>query len=59
MDEIALHKRMIDRGALSFMCLSCMAKYFEVTETLLREKAEHFRHDGCTLFCTEPDLPPQ
>ena len=38
MDEVALHKRMIDRGATRFMCLSCMAKYFNVKEELLVEK---------------------
>lgn len=56
MDEIALHKRMIDRGSSKFMCLSCMAKYFNVSEALLKEKADHFRKEGCTLFPIKSDL---
>ena len=49
-DEIALHKRIINRGAASHLCLSCLAAYFECNEDLLRSKIEHFRNIGCTLF---------
>ncbi|MEA4833295.1 MAG: hypothetical protein VB118_11870 [Oscillospiraceae bacterium] len=49
-DEIAIYKRMVDRGASEFLCVKCMAEYFGVTEELIREKIEHFRRQGCTLF---------
>jgi hypothetical protein len=49
-DEIALTKKLINRGSTSFLCLSCLAKEFQVSEDLLREKIEQFRAMGCTLF---------
>ena len=49
-DEIALHKRLINRGAESFLCLSCLAEYFRCTEDMLRDKIDHFRSIGCLLF---------
>ena len=52
-DEIAIYKRMVNRGATEFLCMTCMAKYFNVSEELVKEKIEHFRKMGCTLF--EPD----
>ena len=49
-DEIALTKKLVNRGAESFFCLSCLAKKFAVSEDLLREKINQFRQMGCTLF---------
>ncbi len=49
-DEIAIYKRMVNRGATEYLCLTCFAAYYRVTEDLLREKIEHFREMGCTLF---------
>ena len=49
-DEIALYKRMVNRGATEYLCLTCFAAYYRVTEELLHEKIEHFREMGCTLF---------
>ncbi len=49
-DEIALTKKLINRGSTSFLCLSCLAKEFGVSEELLKEKIEQFRAMGCTLF---------
>ena len=49
-DEVGLHKKMINRGATQFMCLSCLAEYFECEEELLLEKMEQFRDQGCMLF---------
>lgn len=49
-DEIALTKRLINRGATEFMCLTCLAEKFKVSEERLKEKIEQFKESGCTLF---------
>ena len=49
-DECALTKKLINHGAVEFMCLSCLAKHFDVSEEVLREKIRQFREMGCTLF---------
>ena len=49
-DEIAIYKRMVNRGATDYLCISCFAKEFRVSEDLIREKIEHFKKMGCTLF---------
>ena len=49
-DEIALTKKMINRGATRFFCLPCLAAHFDVPEENLREKIREFREMGCTLF---------
>lgn len=49
-DEIALTKKLINRGAEKFFCLTCLAKSFSVSEELLKEKIEQFKRMGCTLF---------
>ena len=49
-DEIALTKKLINRGAEHYFCLSCLAKRFEVSEENLRIKIREFREMGCTLF---------
>lgn len=49
-DEIALTKKLINRGSTEFYCLSCLAGMFECSEDLLREKIDYFKKSGCTLF---------
>ena len=49
-DEIALTKKLINRGMERFFCLTCLAKSFSVSEELLKEKIEQFKRMGCTLF---------
>ena len=49
-DEIGLHKKMINRGATEFMCLTCLAAYYDCSEDLLIQKMEQFRAQGCLLF---------
>ena len=49
-DEIALTKKLINRGAEEFLCISCLSRKFEVTEETLRDKIVQFREMGCTLF---------
>ncbi len=49
-DDIALTRKMINRGADRFLCVSCLADHFELTEAVLREKIREFKAMGCTLF---------
>lgn len=49
-DEIGLTKKLIDKKATTFYCLSCLAEYLEVTEEELLAKIEEFKEEGCTLF---------
>ncbi|MBO2516513.1 MAG: hypothetical protein CW338_04435 [Clostridiales bacterium] len=49
-DEIAVTKKLINRGATEYMCVSCLARWFEVKEDDIRERIEYFRASGCTLF---------
>lgn len=49
-DEIGLHKKLYNRAADSFLCISCNAEYFGVSTQLLEEKIREFKEMGCTLF---------
>ena len=49
-DEIALTRKMINRGAEKFFCLTCLARHFDVSEMELQKKIREFREMGCTLF---------
>lgn len=49
-DEIGLTKKMINRGMDHYFCLSCLARHFDVSEEMLRQKIIEFREMGCTLF---------
>ena len=49
-DEIGLTKKLINRGATDFLCISCLAKKFDMTEEECRTLIAHFRDAGCHLF---------
>ena len=49
-DDVALTRKMVNRGAQEFFCVSCLADHFELTEEILREKIREFKAMGCTLF---------
>ena len=49
-DEIGLVKKLIDKKATNYYCLSCLAEYLEVAEEELLAKIEEFKEEGCTLF---------
>jgi len=49
-DECALTKKMVNRGAVEYMCLSCLSAHFDAPEDVLRDKIRQFREMGCTLF---------
>ncbi len=49
-DEIALHKKLVNRGATEFLCIRCLASHFSVDVESLYGKIAQFRLTGCTLF---------
>lgn len=49
-DEVALFKRLFNRGAMEFLCINCSAQYLGVSKSLLEEKLDFFKKSGCTLF---------
>lgn len=49
-DEIALYRKLYNRGAKSFLCISCSSQYLQVSEELLLTKMQEFKKMGCTLF---------
>ena len=49
-DEKALTRKLVNRGASEFFCLTCLSRHFEVSEEQLKERIDYFRRSGCTLF---------
>ena len=49
-DEIAMTKKLINRGTEVFYCLDCLALAFDVEREDLERKILEFRESGCTLF---------
>lgn len=49
-DEVAVTKKLVNRGAREFLCVPCLAARFEVTEACITERIAHFKAMGCTLF---------
>lgn len=49
-DVIALNRKLLGRSIKRFLCLKCLAEYFNCTEEDLRRKIEEFKEQGCSLF---------
>ena len=49
-DEIGAHKKLVNRGAEAFLCKTCLAAKFRISEALIDEKIRQFKAMGCTLF---------
>lgn len=49
-NDIGATKKLINRGAEEFCCISCLAKRFKVDEALIYRKIEEWREQGCGLF---------
>ena len=54
-DEVALTKKLINRGARVFFCIPCLAAKFEASEEELHAKIVQFKEMGCTLFDAEDE----
>lgn len=53
-DEIGLTKKLVNRGAETFLCFDCLGRFFGAPRGRLLEMVERFRSQGCTLFAPEP-----
>ena len=49
-NEIGLTKKLLDKEAVRFYCLDCLAEYLEVETEFLLAKIEEFKEQGCDLF---------
>lgn len=49
-DEIAVYRKLVNREADCFLCKTCLADYFEVSEEKIDEKIRQFKRIGCLLF---------
>jgi len=57
-DEIGLHKKLVNRGATTYLCITCLGKYFDLTTDDLRRMIEGFRAQGCSLFAQSRETAP-
>lgn len=53
-DEIAVTRKLINRGTKIWYCTDCLARRFEVTRADILERIAYFRAMGCTLFEEQP-----
>lgn len=49
-DEVAVTRKLVNRGIREFQCVDCLAAYFEVTREDIEERIAYFKATGCTLF---------
>ena len=52
-DEISVYRKLVNREAVSFLCKTCLAEYFGVSEAKIDEKIRQFKRNGCLLFNLE------
>jgi hypothetical protein len=48
--DIGFYKKMVNRGAAEYACISCTAAHFGITEDRAWEMIRRFQKTGCTLF---------
>ena len=49
-DEIAMTKKLINRGTTIYYCTDCLAETFDVKREDIEEKIVYYKRMGCTLF---------
>lgn len=50
-DDRAIYKKLVNRGAEEFLCISCLAEYFQVPREEIEKRIQYYRESGeCTLF---------
>ncbi len=50
-DDIAIYRKLVDRGAEEFLCMTCLAEFFKVPREEIEKRVRYYRESGqCTLF---------
>lgn len=49
-DDTAIYRRLVNRGAETFLCMDCLARYFGCSRELIETRADYYKSIGCTLF---------
>ncbi|MBQ7549796.1 MAG: hypothetical protein IJT03_08850 [Clostridia bacterium] len=52
-NEIGLHKKLVNRGSVEFLCMGCLCERFKITTGTAYAMIEKFKRNGCTLFSDE------
>ena len=51
MDDRAIYKKLVYRGAEDFLCIPCLARYLGVAQEEIENRIRWYRESGeCTLF---------
>lgn len=50
-DDIAIYQKLVTRNAQEFLCIDCLALYYNTTREVIEEQIDYYRKSGkCTLF---------
>lgn len=49
-DEIGINKKLRGEKENKFLCLNCLADFFECSVSDIEDKIEEFKNDGCKFF---------
>ena len=50
-DELAIYRKLINRGAAEFLCIDCLAEFFRCDKSEIEARIKYCRDSGeCTLF---------
>ncbi len=50
-DDIAIHRKLVNRGADEFFCIDCLAVKLCITREMIEALIAYYRRTGrCTLF---------
>ena len=50
-DDIAIYQKLVFRGATEFLCIDCLALYFDTTRKVIEDRIDYYRKSGhCALF---------
>ena len=50
-DEVAIYLKLVNRGATEYMCIDCLADYYQVSRKAIEDKIKFIKESGkCMLF---------
>lgn len=50
-DELAIYRKLVNRGATEFLCIDCLAEFFKCDKSEIEARIKYYRDSGeCTLF---------